>query len=175
MNRGRSHGIADLRDYLEKSRRFGVRVHDVTVPVEVYEELAEELASRRSRFEVAPSKVLFQGVEVKCAEDDRIKELEVLVAMSYSEIREITAGHLLNVFRWSLGEIKRLRGGVKKGWLNWPAEVVRLQEMEVKMEMERDDAMLAAKYLRVVLTNMTQSEQMEEVYKRWPWLEEPSD
>ena len=35
---------------------------------------------------------------------------------------------------------------------------------------ERDNAMEAARYMRVVLTNMTQDEQMQQVYARWPWL-----
>ena len=40
---------------------------------------------------------------------------------------------------------------------------------------ERDEARDAARWFRIVLTNMTQGEQMMGVYERWPWLKEADD
>lgn len=37
------------------------------------------------------------------------------------------------------------------------------------------EAEAAAQYLRIVLTNMTQDEQMKRVYARWPWLNPEED
>ena len=49
-------------------------------------------------------------------------------------------------------------------------EVVELFRRVAELERELLSARAAAKYMRVVLTNMTQEEQMERVYGIWPWL-----
>ena len=41
-----------------------------------------------------------------------------------------------------------------------------------RLRAERDEARDAARWFRVVLTNMAQGEQMVGVYERWPWLKE---
>jgi len=43
------------------------------------------------------------------------------------------------------------------------AEIVRLRASV-------EDARACAMWLRIVLTNMTQGEQMVGVYERWPWV-----
>lgn len=59
------------------------------------------------------------------------------------------------------------------------AEVHRLrQDVEGSRNLAKswqrhaEDARDCARWLRIVLTNMTQDEQMVGVYERWPWLNE---
>ena len=54
----------------------------------------------------------------------------------------------------------------------------RAQAAEAEIERLRGqltDARAAALWLRIVLTNMTQGEQMVGVYERWPWLKGDDD
>ena len=47
--------------------------------------------------------------------------------------------------------------------------IAALQDVE-HLQKEVTDARECTMWLRIVLTNMTQGEQMVGVYERWPWL-----
>lgn len=51
-------------------------------------------------------------------------------------------------------------------------EIDRLNRQLNQRLQELDEREAAARWFRIVLTNMTQGEQMYGVYERWPWLKE---
>ena len=76
-----------------------------------------------------------------------IELVEVWATLDAYELASINRYTLLDGIRKAADEIERLRD-------------------------KRDEARDAARWFSIVLTNMTQGEQMVGVYERWPWLKE---
>jgi len=56
-----------------------------------------------------------------------------------------------------------------------PCDIITFTREVKRLEALVEDRTAAALWLRIVLTNMTQGEQMAGVYERWPWLNPEAD
>ena len=151
---------------------FGARAYtsdDGSVQDEVVRAKLPELVDELARNWEACEWSEIKG-ETPTAAEERMRscEKEVMDILSQDRLRvgSVARKYVARVFEKYVGW-----EGDKQPSPNPNTAILRFTDV-VK---ERDEARDAARWFRIVLTNMTQGEQMMGVYERWPWLKEADD